>query len=612
MGQFFEELKRRNVLRVAAAYVVVSWLIIQVVETVFPAFGFGDAAVRFVTIVLAIGLIPTLILSWAFEITPEGLKKDKDVDRSQPIVAHAGKKLDRIIMVVMALAIGYFAIDKFVLSESREANIAEEARQEGRSEALVESYGDKSIAVLPFVDMSPNKDQEYFGDGIAEAIINRLVSIEALEVTSRTSAFAFKESNLSIPEIANKLGARYVVEGSVRSAGNQLRITAQLIEVDSDSHLWSETYDRRLDDIFAIQDDISRSITDSLEVRLVDADAPEQPTENLEAYRLYLQGHHLLMQRGIDNLVAAIGRFKKAVALDQEFAEAWADLAISIVLLPVYDNQYDREPTLVAAGEAADRALTLDPELAQGWAARGYIFVESFKWAEASAAFERVVELNPNNDTGWLWLSVGYQYTGYPADALPMVERAVAIAPQSGINNGVLGRTHLMSGNLNVARQAIEEAIALGWPIAHHDMAALATIEGESDRIAEGVRRFISAMGDVHDDRLSIYANAFVDPTAREAALPLLKADIEQGHYFQSLWGSLLLSEGESLVYVLEALSNSPNWVRSTLWYPPFRSMLKQQVVKDHLYRIGLVDFWGDVGWPDFCRPLGDDDFECD
>ncbi len=477
---------------------------------------------------------------------------------------------------------------------------------------MTESYGDKSIAVLPFVDMSAGKDQEYFGDGIAEEIINRLVSIEALEVISRTSAFSFKESNLSIPEIANKLGARYVVEGSVRSAGNQLRITAQLIEVDSDSHLWSETYDRRLDDIFAIQDDISRSITDSLEVRLVDAATPEHPTENLEAYRLYLQGHHLLMQRGIDNLVAAIGRFKKAVALDQEFAEAWADLAVSTILLPVYDNQYDREPTIVAAGEAADRALSLDPELAQGWAARGYIFVESFKWAEASAAFERAVELNPNNDTGWLWLGVGYQYTGHLADSLPMLERAVAIAPQSGINNGVLGRTHLMKGNLNVARQAIEEAIALAWPLAHHDMAALATKEGESDRLAEGVRGFISTMGDVHDDRLSIYVNAFVDPTVREAALPLLKADIEQGHYFQSLWGSLLLSEGESLVYVLEVLSNSPNWVRSTLWYPPFRSMLKQQVVKDHLYRIGLVDFWRDVGWPDFCRPLGDDDFECD
>jgi tetratricopeptide (TPR) repeat protein len=344
----------------------------------------------------------------------------------------------------------------------------------------------------------------------------------------------------------------------------------------------------------------------------VGAATPKYPTENLEAYRLYLQGHHLLLQRGNDNLVAAIGRLKKAVALDQEFAEAWADLAVSTILLPVYDNQYDREATLVAAGEAADRALTLDPELAQGWAARGYIFLESFKWAEASAALERAVELNPNNDTGWVWLGFVYQYTGNLADALPMHERAVAIAPQSGINNGALGRTHLMKGNLNVGRKAIEEAIVLGLTLVLHDMAALAAIEDESDRIAEGVRSFISTIGDVHDDRLRIYVNAFVDPTVREAALPLLKADIEQGHYFQSLWGSLLLSEGESLVYVLEVLSNSPNWVRSTLWYPPFRPMLKQQAVKDHLYRIGLVDFWRDVGWPDFCRPLGDDDFECD
>ena len=184
------ELGRRNVFRVAIAYIVAAWLIIQVVETILPAFGFGDPAVRIVTIVLVIGLIPTLIFAWAFELTPEGLKLDKDVDRSQSITARTGKKLDRVIMV--ALALGYFAFDKFVLSESREASIAKTAHQEGRTEALVESYGDKSIAVLPFVNMSSDPEQEYFSDGIAEELLNLLARVSELRVISRSSSFSFK------------------------------------------------------------------------------------------------------------------------------------------------------------------------------------------------------------------------------------------------------------------------------------------------------------------------------------------------------------------------------------------------------------------------------------
>ena len=230
----FNELKRRNVFRVAAAYVVVAWL--------------------------AIGFIPSLIFAWAFEITPEGLKKDSDVDRSRSISPQTGKKLDRIIMVVLALALGFFAFDKFVLSETREASIAEEARQEGRSEALVESYGDKSIAVLPFVNMSEDADNEYFSDGISEELLNLLAKIPELRVISRSSAFFFKGKDIKITDVARELNVVHILEGSVRKAGKQVRITAQLIDAHSDTHLWSETYDRELDDIFAIQDEIAGAV----------------------------------------------------------------------------------------------------------------------------------------------------------------------------------------------------------------------------------------------------------------------------------------------------------------------------------------------------------------
>jgi TolB-like protein len=233
----YAELKRRNVLRVGAAYVVTAWLIIQVVETIFPAFGFGDAAVRIATIVLAIGLVPALILAWAFELTPEGLKKDEDVDRTLPVSVKAGKRLDRMILVVLALALGYFAFDKFVLDPARDAALVEEATQQARSDALVESYGDKSIAVLPFVNMSDDAGNEYFSDGISEELLNLLARIPDLRVIARTSSFAFKGKDLTAREIARELEVAHVLEGSVRKAGDRVRITAQLIEARSDTHL---------------------------------------------------------------------------------------------------------------------------------------------------------------------------------------------------------------------------------------------------------------------------------------------------------------------------------------------------------------------------------------
>ena len=260
----FLELKRRNVFRVGAAYVVASWLMIQVAETIFPLFGYDDSPARIVVIVLAIGLIPVIVFTWAFEMTPEGLKKESEVDRSQSITPHTGKKINRVILVVLTLALGYFALDKFVLNPQREAAMekqvevqVEEARREGRSEALVESYGDKSIAVLPFVNMSSDKEQEYFSDGLSEELLNLLAKIPELRVTSRSSAFSFKGKDFKIADVGRELNVSNVLEGSVRKSGNMVRITAQLISVDGDVHLWSETYDRSLDNIFAIQDEIA-------------------------------------------------------------------------------------------------------------------------------------------------------------------------------------------------------------------------------------------------------------------------------------------------------------------------------------------------------------------
>ena len=392
----FNELKRRNVLRVAAAYVVVSWLVIQVVETVFPAFGFGDAAVRIVTIVVAIGLIPALIFAWAFEITPEGLKKEKDVDRSQSITPQTSKPLDRMIMVVLALALGYFAFDKFVLSEPREASIAEEARQAGRSEAQLESYVDKSIAVLPFVNMSDDAGNEYFSEGLSEELLNLLVKIPELKVAARTSSFSYKGTDVKIAQIGKELNVAHVLEGSVRKSGNRVRITAQLIKADDGFHLWSETYDRTLDNIFAIQDEIAATVVEQLKITLL-GDTPLVRETDPQAYALYLQGRHLNRQRTAGGYERALALLQQTLAIDPGYAAAWEELGF------VYESQAAHglrpfEEGFTLAREAINKALKIDPGYAPAHASLGIIAISYDNDLVAAARhLERALQLEPAN-----------------------------------------------------------------------------------------------------------------------------------------------------------------------------------------------------------------------
>jgi adenylate cyclase len=248
------ELKRRNVFRAAAAYVAVAWLVMQVAEVTFPAFGLSDRALRLLIIALAIGFVPATVLAWVFELTPEGFKRERDLDRTGPLAARTNRLLDRAIVVLLALGLTYFAVDKFFLSPAREQARVEQALEQGRSEALEERLGDTSIVVLPFTNLSSDPEQAFFADGMAEELLNLLARIPELRVISRTSAFAFKGKDVGIAEIAEKLRVTHVLEGSVRRSGDRLRITAQLIDAETDSHLWSETYDRTLDDVFEVQD----------------------------------------------------------------------------------------------------------------------------------------------------------------------------------------------------------------------------------------------------------------------------------------------------------------------------------------------------------------------
>jgi TolB-like protein len=258
----FGELKRRNVFRVAIAYSVVAWLVAQVAELAMESFGSPDWVMKTLLLLLAIGLPIAIVFAWAFEMTPEGVKREKDVDRTTSITHQTGRKINTIIISVLVIALGFSVVThRWAGGDGTESPAVDAPTQTTAS-------SDQSIAVLPFVNMSNDADNEYFSDGISEELLNVLVRVEGLRVASRTSSFAFKGKDTSIPNIAESLGVEHVLEGSVRKAGNTVRVTAQLIDARTDTHLWSETYDRKLEDIFAIQDEISGHIVEALKIAL--------------------------------------------------------------------------------------------------------------------------------------------------------------------------------------------------------------------------------------------------------------------------------------------------------------------------------------------------------
>ncbi len=465
---FYAELKRRNVLRVGAAYLVAAWLLIQVTETVFPLFGFDETPARIVVVVLAIGFLPALVLAWVFELTPEGLKKDKDVDRSQLMTQARAKSFDRAIIVVLVLALGYFAVDKFVLSDRREASMVEEARREGRTEALVGAYGDRSIAVLAFEDMSPDKDQEYLGDGIAEELLNLLAKVPELRVTSRSSSFSFKGQNLAVPEIAERLNVGYILEGSVRKANDRVRITAQLIDARSDAHLLSETYDRTLDDIFAIQDEIAAQVVEQLKIKLIGT-APHVESTDPEVYGIYLQARFLARQGSAEAMEEANTLYEKALAMNPEYAAAWAALASS------YTGQAARgfrpwDDGFSLARAAVEKALALDDRSADGYAIRAKIAAQYDRDLVAAARdYERALALESTNPGIIGDVAIFMNHLGRPDDAIALNEYLAAVDPVTPIRHLNLGYSYLAARRTGEAIAAFRTSIRLhpSMPAAH-------------------------------------------------------------------------------------------------------------------------------------------------
>jgi TolB-like protein len=569
---FFGELKRRNVFRVGIAYVLAAWVLLQIVDFSLEVIAAPDWILQVFVLAAAVCFPVFLVFAWVFEMTPEGIKKESEIDRSQSITPHTGRKLDRAIIVFLALAVLFLLVDKFIAPEPlvRTAGVEQSAAGTATEDpaalravppaepeqASAEQAG-RSVAVLPFVNMSGDQEQEYFSDGISEELLNVLVRIEGLRVPSRTSSFTFKGSNKKVTEIGRELNVDHVLEGSVRKSGNRIRVTAQLIDVNTDTHLWSDTYTRELDDIFAVQDEISQAIVTALKVTLSGKDQQtisSHSTTNVNAYNQYLLGRYSWNRRGKTSLLAAITPLSEAVEIDPEYDQAWAALADTYVLLPEYEGGSIDE-FVPKALDAAEKALSINPDSARALTARAYArFMYEYDFDGARQDFERAIELEPGYATAYQWYGEMLAVLRLTDAAVAQLDIAAALDPKSMIIAHVKGWILLGAGRLDEAAEQYEIALPMG-PEAGPILSNLENLylqTGDYEQAKRFATRAATVVG--YDPAPSIAtADALQNPEFLPRAIELLLAWDRQkdGALWKSLY-LLLLGEQELALDSLE------------------------------------------------------------
>jgi TolB-like protein/regulator of sirC expression with transglutaminase-like and TPR domain len=459
--RFLEEIKRRNVGRVAILYIVVSYVVLEVFEMFFHLLEMPPWTGRAAVLLAVLGFPIALLIAWAYEVTPEGLKPTDEVAPHQSIRHLTGRRLDRAIIAVLAIALSYFVVDKFWLSSHRAVtpSTATASTVVAATQKAAASVISKSIAVLPFLDLSEKHDQGYFADGMAEELIDLLARTPALHVIARTSSFSFRGKPDDIPTIAAKLKVSHILEGSVRKAGNRLRVTTQLVRAANGEHVWSETYDREEKDVFRVQDEIAQSVVGALKVRLSAPLTQEgsRGTKSLEAYYQYLLGKQFFSRSNIDGLKRAVAAYQNAIKLDPQYAAAYAELVIAqVYLTDILGDMKGRDQVEATA----DRAVQLAPERAEGYSSRGWVrHYLKWDWVGAEADLRKAVELNPADSVTVYRLSDLLQTLGRPQEALQYMRRAIDLDPRSSSAWSHLSTLLYDSGDTSAAREAIIRAL---------------------------------------------------------------------------------------------------------------------------------------------------------
>jgi TolB-like protein/Flp pilus assembly protein TadD len=571
---FFAELKRRNVYKVAVAYIVAGWALSQGIAQVLPVFDVPNWAIRLIVLLIIIGLPVALSLAWAFELTPEGIKR---TDAADAVGQHSrGNTWIYIVVIAAAFSIGLFFLGRY---------------SAGNKTASPAAISNKSIAVLPFDNLSRDPDNAYFAEGVQDEILTRLAKVADLKVISRTSTQHFKSTPENLPDIAKQLGVLNVLEGSVQKAGDQVRVNVQLINALTNAHLWAETYDRKLIDIFAVESEIARTIADTLQARLRSSEKTAistKPTENPAAHELYLKGRYFWNRRNTASLRKAGDYFQQAIDLDPNYALAYAGLADVHSILPVYAGTAPRDDVPKALA-AARKAVELDGNLAEAHTSLGNALVSNAQLKLAEPEFRRALELNPNYATAHQWLAecffgqgrfaesraeneraheldplsliINASYAsslsgvGRYDDAVKQARKALDFDPDSVPGHEILGQTYEDEGKVDEAITEYQKANAL--EATPSNFAMLAHAYAKTGRMAE-TRKILDRLTALSAQRyIGAYPLAIVHLALgeKEEALRLLEQSFaERDVLLQGLFGSIKIDKR------LDPLRNDPRF----------------------------------------------------
>jgi TolB-like protein len=595
-GNLFEELKRRKVFKVGAAYLVVAWLAVQGASIGFPAFEAPPWALRVFILVALLGFPVVLVMAWVLEQTPEGVRLDPVQSGTKRVVAVA------VALTALALAWFYYGQASVHPGEHvvADANAA--------AAPAPPEVDPKSIAVLAFTDLSPKHDQDYFSDGVSEEILNALVRVQDLKVAGRTSSFYYKGRNVDLRTIGKALGVAHVLEGSVRTQGQQVRITAQLIRATDGIHLWSKSFDGRLDDVFKLQDQVARAIVDELKPMLEGGQKTQlvaQATDNPEAYRLYLKASEVLNKREYARRQEAVAWLEEALRLDPKFTRAESQLALVQVLLSRLDPQ-----SPVEAERHARAAMAADPSLAQPVYVLGLIERYARHQAAARPYLERAVQLEPRDASVHMYLAQGLIVTGYTKQGIAELDRAIAIDPM--LPNAVSWRAYqyLYAGDIDSAQALFERTEALGLSLAKSGLGEVALARGDLPAarhwFATGANINASACGDTPMDFEQLFAGMFgADAAAQARSRQLLEACVARHTRELPAYviaGFLRLGDDER---ALELMAAGPNTDDAGLSFRLFSPQGKRARTLPEFQRVaeavGWIDAWEKYGPPDLC-----------